>query len=166
MNKPPIHLGYSRNFHPRNRNLNTRPHQLSQPGPSLFCVDFYPPSDPPRTGASPHLQHSYLALYRYVNLRLVLPSNACSSLSASTNQLLLPCLVLSRSRHLPTSDDDKFTSSHFAKLSTFSAALDLAPLSQNARNHEKSSERQWNPPVPSGLQQPVFTRTSCLKMLS
>ena len=49
-------------------------------------------------------------------------------------------------QHLPTSDDDKFTPSHFAKLSTSSAALDLAPLSQNARNREKSSEWPQFPP--------------------
>ena len=49
-------------------------------------------------------------------------------------------------QHLPTSDDDKFTTSHFAKLSASSAALDLAPLSQNARNREKSSEWPQFPP--------------------
>ena len=49
-------------------------------------------------------------------------------------------------QHLPTSDDDKFTPSHFSKLSTSSAALDLAPLSQNARNREKSSEWPQFPP--------------------
>jgi len=49
-------------------------------------------------------------------------------------------------QHLPTSDDDKFTPSHFAKLSASSAALDLAPLSQNARNREKSSEWPQFPP--------------------
>jgi len=49
-------------------------------------------------------------------------------------------------QHLPTSDDDKFSPSHFAKLSTSSAALDLAPLSQNARNREKSSEWPQFPP--------------------
>ena len=49
-------------------------------------------------------------------------------------------------QHLPTSDDDKFPASHFSKLSTSSAALDLAPLSQNARSREKSSEWPQFPP--------------------
>lgn len=56
------------------------------------------------------------------------------------------CLLVDAIQHLPTSDDDKFAPSHFAKLSTSSAALDLAPLSQNARSREKSSE--W-PQFPS-----------------
>lgn len=53
-------------------------------------------------------------------------------------------------QHLPTSDDDKYQNPHFSKLSTSSAALDLAPLSQTPpRNslgprgsdpREKSSE--------------------------
>lgn len=50
-------------------------------------------------------------------------------------------------QHLPTSDDDKFIPSHFANLSTSFAALDLAPLSQNTRNREKSSE--WPQFLPS-----------------
>ena len=49
-------------------------------------------------------------------------------------------------QHLPTSDDDKFTPPHFGKISTSSAALDLAPLAQNARNREKSSEWPQFPP--------------------
>ena len=49
-------------------------------------------------------------------------------------------------QHLPTSDDDKFTPAHFSKLSTSSAALDLAPLSQNARSRDKSSEWPQFPP--------------------
>jgi len=49
-------------------------------------------------------------------------------------------------QHLPTSDDDKFTPPHFGKISTSSAALDLAPLPQNARSREKSSEWPQFPP--------------------
>ena len=56
------------------------------------------------------------------------------------------CLPSDAIQHLPTSDDDKFSPSHFAKLSTSSAALDLAPLSQNARGRDKSSEWPQFPP--------------------
>jgi hypothetical protein len=62
------------------------------------------------------------------------------------SMLVSDCLLQDAIQHLPTSDDDKFTPSHFAKLSTSSAALDLAPLSQNARSREKSSEWPQFPP--------------------
>ncbi|THH20986.1 hypothetical protein EW146_g472 [Bondarzewia mesenterica] len=42
-------------------------------------------------------------------------------------------------RNLPTSDDDKYQGSHFNKLSTSSAALDLAPLSQTPPRNSFSS---------------------------
>ncbi|KAJ3843525.1 ARM repeat-containing protein [Lentinula raphanica] len=59
-------------------------------------------------------------------------------------------------RHLPTSDEDKYVNSFANKVSTSSAALDLAHISQSSNNRsldnrEKSSEWPQYPRGPEGI---------------
>ncbi|KAF9654298.1 ARM repeat-containing protein [Thelephora ganbajun] len=92
-----------------------------------------------RNRASPHPeQRSISRPYNPVNAGMMLDEQLDMEMHSKHQPLSL--------LHLPTSDDDKFTPSHFAKLSTSSAALDLAPLSQNTRNRDKSSEWPQFPP--------------------
>ncbi|KAF9072675.1 ARM repeat-containing protein [Rhodocollybia butyracea] len=67
-------------------------------------------------------------------------------------------------RHLPTSDEDKYTNSFANKVSTSSAALDLAHISQSSNNRsldnrEKSSEWPQYARVPEGISSAKERRT-------